>query len=102
MKLHVLESEHDAYAEINSCKSSNEQPQRAEERIIDYANEIASAHDRDVKMVLKMRIPHRIIIKYTVKHDIDQIIMGSHGRSLPTRSSLEASLKPFHVGRRYP
>ncbi|WP_090508395.1 universal stress protein [Natronorubrum sediminis] len=79
--LHVLDVEHDAYGEVGSSEPSDEQRQRTGEQILERATEIASEYDRTVESVLETGIPHRKIVEYTVEHDIDHVVMGSHGES---------------------
>jgi nucleotide-binding universal stress UspA family protein len=45
------------------------------------ATEIAVEHDIDLKTVTEVGRPARAILKYADEEDIDQIVMGSHGRS---------------------
>ncbi|WP_306060925.1 universal stress protein [Natronococcus wangiae] len=79
--LHVIDVEHDAYGEVESSEPSDEQRQRAGERLLERATEVASEYDRTVEKVLETGIPHRTIVEYTVEHDIDHVVMGSHGES---------------------
>ncbi|UHQ96096.1 universal stress protein [Natrinema halophilum] len=79
--LHVLDSQYDAYAEVGSPESHDEQVQRAGERILDRAAEVATDHGRSIETVLESGIPHRTIVEYTVEHDINHVVMGSHGES---------------------
>ncbi|WP_254526081.1 universal stress protein [Natrinema caseinilyticum] len=79
--LHVLDSQHDAYAEVGSPESHDETVQRAGERILERATEIGADYERAVETVLESGLPHRTIVEYTVEHDIDHVVMGSHGES---------------------
>ncbi|MCY4732788.1 universal stress protein [Natronomonas gomsonensis] len=45
------------------------------------ATDIAAGHDIDLKTVTEVGRPARAILKYADENDIDQIVMGSHGRS---------------------
>ncbi|MUV85176.1 universal stress protein [Natronomonas sp. CBA1123] len=45
------------------------------------ATDIAVEHDIDLKTVTEVGRPARAILKYADEEDIDQIVMGSHGRS---------------------
>ena len=45
------------------------------------AADIAEEHDIDLETVTEVGRPARVILEYADDHDIDQIVMGSHGRS---------------------
>ena len=45
------------------------------------AASLAAEHDIDVATVTEVGRPARTILEYADDHDIDQIVMGSHGRS---------------------
>src|SRR6056297_3132117 len=50
-------------------------------RIHTSATNIAAEHDTELDTVTEVGKPARAIIEYADDHDIDQIVMGSHGRS---------------------
>ncbi|WP_254533794.1 universal stress protein [Natrinema gelatinilyticum] len=79
--LHVLDSQHDAFAEVGSPESHDEAVRQAGERILERATEVGADYERTVETVLESGIPHRTIVEYTVEHDIDHVVMGSHGES---------------------
>jgi nucleotide-binding universal stress UspA family protein len=45
------------------------------------ATDLAAEHDIDLTTVTEVGKPARAILEYADDHDIDQIVMGSHGRS---------------------
>ncbi len=50
------------------------------ERIFEAARSTAAESDREIETVQDMGPPARIIVNYADEHDIDHIVMGSHGR----------------------
>jgi len=56
--------------------------------IHETATDIAAEHDIDLKTVTEVGRPARSILKYADENDIDQIVMGSHGRSGINRTFL--------------
>lgn len=50
-------------------------------RIHTTATDLAAEHDLDLNTVTEVGRPARAILKYADDHGIDQIVMGSHGRS---------------------
>ncbi|WP_336133277.1 universal stress protein [Natronomonas amylolytica] len=50
-------------------------------RIHDTATDLAAEHDTDLTTVTEVGSPARAILEYADDHGIDQIVMGSHGRS---------------------
>ncbi len=54
--------------------------QQAEERL-DVAAEVAAEYDIEIARVKKIGNPATAIIEYAEDHDIDHIVVGSHGRS---------------------
>ena len=45
------------------------------------AMDLAAEHDASLKTVTEVGKPAREILRYADSHDIDQIVIGSHGRS---------------------
>ena len=45
------------------------------------ATDLAAEHDLDLETVTEVGKPARAILEYAEDHGIDQIVMGSHGRS---------------------
>lgn len=44
------------------------------------ANELAATHDTELESITEVGRPTREILQYADEHDVDQIVMGSHGR----------------------
>lgn len=68
---------------------SNEWYGQAEERaeeLLDEAEAIAEEHDRNVATVSEIGTPERIIVDFAAEEDIDQIVLGTHGRVDEERS----------------
>jgi nucleotide-binding universal stress UspA family protein len=62
--------------------------EQAEERadaILDEAAEMAAAESRQIETVRVTDRPPRGIVDYAEEHDVDQIVIGSHGRTGITR-----------------
>ncbi|THE63442.1 universal stress protein [Salinadaptatus halalkaliphilus] len=59
-----------------------------EERIFDASREVVAEYDVDFSTDSTTGEPAREIVAYAEEHDIDHIVMGSHGRTGPTRSLL--------------
>ena len=55
------------------------------ESILDRAKRSVGADDVLVETALERGEPARAIVEYAAAHGFDQIVMGSHGRSLPAR-----------------
>ncbi|MDG5778338.1 universal stress protein [Haloarculaceae archaeon H-GB2-1] len=50
-------------------------------RIHTMATDLAAERDTDIETVTEVGRPARAILEYARDHDVDQIVMGSHGRS---------------------
>lgn len=61
---------------------------RQGEEVLERAREMAAEYERDVLTELKMGTPARAINEYAKTHDIDHIVLGSHGRSGVSRALL--------------
>ena len=58
-----------------------ENAQDRAQRILTTATDLAAGHDVDVGTATEVGKPARAIIEYVHDHGVDQIVMGSHGRS---------------------
>ncbi|MEF8807290.1 universal stress protein [Natronomonas sp.] len=58
------------------------------ERVLERAREIASGYQHEVETALEVGRPHRVILAYLDEHDIDHVVMGSHGESPVVRPFL--------------
>ncbi|SDQ57878.1 universal stress protein [Natronobacterium texcoconense] len=59
--------------------------ERRGEEILESARELASEHDATIETVTSDEKPSTAIVEYAETEDVDQIVMGSHGRSIATR-----------------
>ena len=75
--LHVQASGQDVPSECDSPERDGEDQQP----ILARAIEIASAYNHDVNTALEGGEPHRAILEHIAEHDIDHVVMGSHGES---------------------
>lgn len=58
---------------------------RKAEQLFDDVREHAEDHCGELQTVTKFGKPARIITEFTVDHDVDLVVIGSHGRSLVSR-----------------
>ena len=49
--------------------------------VLEAARQTATEHGRDVRTELKWGPPARTITEYATENEVDQIVLGSHGRS---------------------
>lgn len=93
--LHVLDPSDPGYSSATEVDVRTEPPhgseewyERAsteEERIFDDARELAAEYDADLSTESTTGEPAREIVDYAEENEIDQIVMGSHGRTGMTR-----------------
>lgn len=62
-----------------------ENAQAYAEDILDDATELADEFDKNITTETEFGHPQNIIVEYAMEHDIDQIVIGSHGRTGPAR-----------------
>lgn len=74
---------------LHGSEAWYERSEELADRLFAEVGEIADEYDAEVSTELSVGEPGRAIIDYVTQHDIDQIIIGSHGRD-------EAS--PFLLG----
>lgn len=84
--LHVINPAEAGYSAEASIPSFSEewyeQQEAAAEELFDELEHTATDADiESVERVLEVGRPTKVIVEYADEHDIDQIIMGSHGRS---------------------
>ena len=82
--LHVInpaEANYGAQASIPSFSEEwyNEEKERAETVFAELEQD-ASEHDVDVEGAVEVGKPSHVVVDYAEEHDIDHIVMGSHGR----------------------
>ena len=93
--LHVLDPADPGYSSATPVDVRTEPPrgtdawyERAadeEERIFEEVRELAADDDASVSTETATGDPAREIVDYAEEHDIEAIVMGSHGRTGPTR-----------------
>lgn len=66
-----------------------EQREREGRDLLEAATETADEHGVVLETTLEFGQPHAVILDYADEHDVDHIVMGSHGRS---------ALERFFVG----
>lgn len=49
--------------------------------VFDEARDVVESYDAEIETVLEFGKPEQIIVEYAENHDVDRIVMGSHGRS---------------------
>lgn len=79
--LHVRGPGQNVLPEFDSPEHDDEDLLQTGDRILERTIEIASEYNREVKTALEDGRPHREILKYITEHDIDHVVMGSHGES---------------------
>lgn len=58
-----------------------EQAQDSAEKLFEEAQAIASEYDVDIETDTEVGRPSRTIVNYADEHNVDNIVMGSHGRA---------------------
>lgn len=86
--LHVINPAEAGYSVQSSLPSASEewydrQKSQAESIFDDLETDLGG--DRDVQRVIEVGKPVRVIVEFAEDSDVDQIVMGSHGRSGVTR-----------------
>lgn len=81
--LHVSDPREWVYGDAMGGYYSEEAFERAQEsaeELLSGAEEFAREHDVEVDTTTEMGQPSRTIVEYAEEHDIDHIVLGSHGR----------------------
>ncbi|MFB6122819.1 MAG: universal stress protein [Haloferacaceae archaeon] len=77
------------YASIEATPSTfqklHEAAREEAERVLDEATDRAAERGRDVRTERVVGAPARAIVDYAEEHDVDQVVVGSHGRTGVTR-----------------
>lgn len=100
--LHVIdyvEESYSARALVGPEELRERAEQRAEELFAD-ATRIADDYDAEIETETQIGDPAREIVAYADEHDVDEVVVGSHGRSLLSRVLLGSVAE--HVTRRAP
>ncbi|WP_265109926.1 universal stress protein [Halosolutus halophilus] len=93
--LHVIDPADPGYSSMIDVDVRNEPPHgsdewyeratKEEERLFSEARDLAAERDAELSTESVVGDPSRKIVDYAEDHDVDAIVMGSHGRSGPTR-----------------
>ena len=86
--VHVIDPSHDHVAFVESGESPIARAEERGERILDQAVERGKDRSADVRTFLRTGNPHTEILKSIVEHDVDHVVLGSHGESPITRPFL--------------
>ncbi|WP_415382806.1 universal stress protein [Halosimplex sp. TS25] len=87
--LHVINPAEAGYSAQASLPSFSEEwyesEKAAAEELFDEIADLAADTDLTVDRAIEVGKPIRVIVEYAEDNDVDQIVMGSHGRSGVTR-----------------
>ncbi len=83
--LHVIDAEREWYEGLGMQTQWEERGREAAASFHDRAAALAAPYDVTVTTETVVGIPHKQILEYAADHDVEQIVMGSHGRSPITR-----------------
>jgi nucleotide-binding universal stress UspA family protein len=87
--LTVIDPTEMGYGSMEAAPSTFDRLQQAAEdraeRVLEDATSMAAAHDRDVTTETVLGVPSREIVEWVEEHDVDGVIVGSHGRQGVTR-----------------
>ena len=79
--LHVIDVGREWYEGPWISDPWEEQARQAAEKIQDQAKKWAEQYDLELETKTTVGVPHKQILEYVVDHEIDHVVMGSHGRS---------------------
>lgn len=88
--LHVLDPRDFSVTGMDSGAFANyeavlDQREGRAESILESANEVAADYGRDIGTEVVVGGPSRGIVSYADEHDVDHIVIGSHGRTGASR-----------------
>jgi nucleotide-binding universal stress UspA family protein len=87
--LHVINPAETGYTIQTSLPTASEEwydrEKEQAEQLFDSLEQDLGPDERTVERVIEVGKPTRVIVEYAAENDIDQIVMGSHGRSGVTR-----------------
>ncbi|MFC6988592.1 universal stress protein [Haloplanus sp. GCM10025708] len=69
----------------NTFQKLHEAARKEAERVLGEARDRAAERDREIGTETSVGAPSRAIVDYAEEHDVDQIVIGSHGRKGVTR-----------------
>lgn len=79
--LYVIDVGREGYEGPWTSDPWEERARQAAEEIQDQAKKWAEQYDSELETETTVGVPHKQILEYVVDHDVDHVIMGSHGRS---------------------
>lgn len=88
--LHVVDYVEESYG-AETLVGAEELRERARDRsesLLADAERVAAEHEREVTTAIRVGRPAREIVDYAEEHDVEMLVIGSHGRSLVTRAFL--------------
>lgn len=85
--LYARDPEQEVYPDLES-QDSDDGLQAPGEWVLEHAREIALEYQHEVETALEVGQPHHVILEYLDEHDIDHVVMGSHGESPVVRPFL--------------
>lgn len=85
--LHVIDYIEESYSTraLVGPEKLKERGRERSEELFERAERIADDHDIDIETESVVGDPSRQIVDYADEHDVDQIVMGCHGRSPMSR-----------------
>lgn len=87
--LHVIDPSDTGYTASAVMPDFSEQwyetAKEAAEELFEAAREQATGHEGELHTVRELGRPSRKIVAYADEHDVDHVVMGSHGRTGVTR-----------------
>ncbi|QIB75573.1 universal stress protein [Halogeometricum borinquense] len=69
------------YEPLTGSEEWYERAEEVSERLLSEAEAIAGDHDRTVATASEIGDPKRVIVDYSEAEDVDQIVLGAHGRN---------------------
>jgi nucleotide-binding universal stress UspA family protein len=69
-----------SYEPLTGSEEWYERAEEVSEQLFAEAQELADEHDRSISTTSDIGDPRRIIVDYADEEDVDQIVLGAHGR----------------------
>jgi nucleotide-binding universal stress UspA family protein len=69
-----------SYEPLTGSEDWYERAEEVSEQLFAEAQELADEHDRSISTTSDIGDPRRIIVDYADEEDVDQIVLGAHGR----------------------
>ena len=83
--LYVVDTEREWYEGPAFPEKWEARAEEAAAEVHDRAEELAAEYGVDLETETEMGVPHKRILAHVVDHEIDHVVMGSHGESPITR-----------------